>query len=246
MLQKNINLWSNLTFKTRCYRKNFDLITENENIITEYEGSVSELRISQKQPPFIIGEFGFSVWNIDIGNQLGVDFDKLLKAYSVEDTYKELYKITNDKEFNLLKHKKVLLIHSLIVRQDFRKQGITEEFIEFLYRDFYNDDTAIIALVKPFQYNDVDCDYYLNHKSTQSTNHCGDFEKIEKIPAAQYYCLDTLYNKEDVESNEYRLFSVASKCGFNRIGESHLFLLNPEKCQNRMLNKMNEIKTLNL
>ena len=243
--KNDLELWSNLTFKTRCYRKNFDLTTENENIITEYEGSVSELNVFRKKPPFVIGEFGFSVWNIELGNLLGVDFNALIKSFSMEDTYNELMQTINNNELDITKYKKIVLLHSFIIRADYRKHGITEEFIEFIYRDFHNGTCAIIALVKPFQYNVIDCDYYLNHKSVQNMNIFGDFEKLEKIPANEYYSLDELYKKNDIESNEYRLFSVATKCGFSRIGESHLFRFLPEKIIERMLKKMNEFKKLN-
>ena len=242
--KNDIELWSNLTFKTRCYRKNFDLVTEDENIITEYEGSVSELNIFRKKPPFVIGEFGFSVWNIELGNLLGINLNKLIGSFSMEDTYNELMKTITSKEFDITKYKKIVLLHSFIIRADYRKHGITEEFIEFLYRDFYDKNIAIIALVKPFQYNVIDCDYYLNHKLVQNMNIFGDFEKLEKIPATEYYSLDKLYSKNDIESNEYRLFSVATRCGFSRISESHLFTFTPEKTIERMLKKMNEFKKL--
>ena len=44
-------------------------------------------------------------------------------------------------------------------------------------------------------------------------------------------------NKRDVELNEYKLFSVASKCGFSRLDNSHLFQFSPDKIIERMLEK---------
>jgi hypothetical protein len=43
--------------------------------------------------------------------------------------------------------------------------------------------------------------------------------------------------KQDTEKNEYKLFSVAAKCGFTRIGESYLFQYSPEKTIERMIEK---------
>ena len=107
---ESLALWSNLTFKTRCYRKNFDLVTENENIITEYEGSVSKLRIAEGIRPFIIGEYGFSVWNIDLAKKLNIDVNAVLKAYAIEDTYSELKRAVDNNEIDLYKYQKIILI----------------------------------------------------------------------------------------------------------------------------------------
>lgn len=244
MEYENIKLWSNLTFKTRSYRKNFDLVTENENIITEYEGSVSELRIGEGKRPFIIGEYGFSVWNIGLAKLLNIDLNEILKAYSIENAYSELKQAVDSEEITLHKYKKVVLIHSFIVRADYRKRGVTEEFIEAMYRDFYDDETTIIMLTKPLQYNQIDDDYYRNHKFVTLLNNISDIDEAERIPAYEYYSLNDLYVKNDIEYNELKLFAVADRCGFVRIDETHLFLFIPDKTVVRMLMKMKKIKQL--
>lgn len=246
MEYEKMKLWSNLTFKTRCYRKNFDLVTENENIITEYEGSVSELRIAEAKRPFIVGEYGFSVWNINLAKLLNIDLNEILRAYSLENTYNELKQVVDSKEIDLWKYQKVVLIHSFIVRADYRKHGVTEEFVEAMYRDYYDDETLIIVLTKPFQYNPIDDDYYRNHKFVKLLNKIGDVDDVERIPAYEYYSLNDLYAKNDVEYNELKLFTVADRCGFTRIGESHLFMFNPDKTVVRMLIKMKKVKQLKI
>ena len=236
----NIKLLSNVSFKTRCYRKNSDLITENENIITEYSGVINELKMAERKPPFVIGEYGFSVWNIEIGQMLDIDFNKLLKDFAVDDSYTELLNAVNNKLIDITKYRKIVFIHSIILRSDYRKRGITEEFMEFIYRDFYDKDNLIIALVKPFQYNDGEVDY-LNHNFIEISKTIGEVERMEKIPAFEYFSLNDLYDKDDVESNEYRLFSVASKCGFTRLGETHIFKFSPEKTLVRMIAKIKKM-----
>lgn len=236
-------LWSKLTFKTRCYRKNFDLVTENENIITEYEGSVSELRLANRERPFIIGEFTFSIWNIELAKTLNINVYDILKAYALEDSYKELKQAVDNNEIDFYKHQKIIIIHSFIVRADYRKRGITEEFIEAMYRDFYNVQNAMIVLAKPFQYNSIDKDYYQNHKFVKML---GVLDDIERIPAHEYYSLKDLYDKNDVEFNEYKLFAIADRCGFSRIGDSHLFLFSPKEIETRMVEKMKLAKQLNI
>lgn len=239
MYNSNIRFLSNLTFKTSTYRKNFDFITNSENIITECEGNVSLLRINEKKSPLIIGEYGFSVWNIRLAKMLNIDIIKLIKDYHDESTYDELLKIVDSGLLEIDKYKKIVLLHSLVVRADYRKRNITEEYVEAIYRDYYDDDVAVLALVKPFQNNENDRDYYYNHKLVNLIRATNQIQAPEKIPASEYYSLDEFNSKEDDEFNEYKLFSVATRCGFNRIGDTYLFKFHPEKIINRMLNKFN-------
>lgn len=237
MDNKNISLWSNLTFKTRCYRKNFDLITENEHIITEYDGTVSQLRLIEKKIPLVLGEFSFSVWNIQLAGELNINLYDLLKAYQTDNTYSELQYLIDDNIFDIKKYNKIVFLHSFILKNEYRKQGISEEFVEFLYRDFYDANTAIIALVMPFQDNKIDNDYYFNKKIIELGKQSGDKEIITTIPASEYYSLNELYDKDDKEYNEYKLFAAANRCGFNRIHDSHLFILNSDIVLERLKNK---------
>jgi len=245
MNKTDISIWSNLTFKTRAYRKNYDLITDDENIITEYDGTVGLLRLGEKKSPLIIGEYGFSVWNIELGKMLGIDFNKLLFAHRIEDTYDELRKAIADKLIDITEYRRVVLIHSLMLRADARKHGISEEFVEMIYRDFYDESYAIIALVKPFQNNPIDADYYFERKSVIINDVSCDVEKADNIPATEYYSLNELVNKNDREFNEYKLFSVASRCGFSRIGESYLFKYSPDQTIERLMDKVEMLKEFN-
>lgn len=235
---KNVDwkLWDNITFKTHGYRKNFDLVENNESFITEYDGEISEIRIKKRKPPIMIGEYGISVWNIELGNKFGTDFYELLKKYMLEDTYEELLNLVEKNEFNLNKYKKIVLVHTIILRKEYRKRGITEELTEMLYRDFYSDDVVVLMLVKPFQDNTIDADYYLNRKEVLVR------ESIKpsiqtKVSGAEYYSLGEFIEKDDAEMNEYKLFAVANRCGFQRINESFLFIFTPEKIIKRMLMK---------
>jgi len=236
MNKNDIKIWSNLTFKTQSYRKNYDLVTLDENIMTEHSGTISVLRLAEQLPPVIIGEYGFSVWNIDLGKKLSVDFNKLISAHMVENTYSELSYVVENKLIDVLKYKKLILIHTVVLCAEYRKHGITEEFIETMYRDFYDVDIAIIALVKPFQDNPIDADYFFKRKTVQIKEKSSSV--ITEVPAADYYALNELVEKGDVEFNEYKLFSVAVKCGFNRIGNSHLFIFTPENTIKRMFYKI--------
>jgi len=233
----NLKLLSDITFKTQSYRKNFDFVNDNENIITEYDGCVSKLRIDNRKPPLIIGEYGFSVWNIELAKKLKINLNKLITKRVIENTYSELIDIIRSKDIEIHRFNKIVFIHTFILQKDYRKLGITEEFIEMFYRDFYGENIAIIALVKPVQNNPIDADFYYNHKSVQLKE---DFKstKITNIPAYEYYSLNELKEKNDTEMNEYKLFAIANKCGFNRINNSYLFMYSPEKTVERMLEKI--------
>lgn len=230
------NLWSNITFKTQTYRKNFDLINENEKYITECDGTISEIRINKRIPPRPVGEYGFSVWNIKLGNKFNVDFNKLIKEHAIENTYDELIDVINKNEININDYKKIVLIHTLVIHEDYRKRGVVDEFIEMIYRDFYDDDVAIIILVKPFQDNPIDADFYFNRKVVMVRDSL-DIKEAIGVPAKEYYSLNDLVKNDDTEIIEYKLFAIANRCGFNRINESHLFIYNPDKTINRMETK---------
>ena len=242
MKSNDWNLWHNITFKTQAYRKNFDVINDNENIITEYDGKISEIRLAEYKPPIIIGEYGFSVWNIDLGRKFKVDFMKLIREYALENSYGELINIIKDGLVELTSYDKVVLVHSFTLRKDYRKRGLSEEFVEMLYRDFHGENVAIIILVKPIQDNPIDKDYYYQHKKVLVKSNVED-GGVE-VSASEYYSLDELLKNDDKEINEYKLFAIAQKCGFNRIGESYLFKFSPEKTLVRMEEKRQYLKNI--
>lgn len=243
MNKENWTLWSNITFKTQSYRKNFDLINQNENFITEYEGTISEIRIDKHLPPRQIGEYCFSIWNIGLGDEFGVDFDKLIKDHELEDTYNELINVIKKNKINVNDYKKILLIHNFVLNDDYRKQEISDEFIEMIYRDYYSDDIAIIMLVKPFQDNLTDADHYLNYRRVIIKNSLN-VEDDTNVSAMDYYSLLELTNKTDTELNEYKLFAIANRCGFQRINESYLFLFSPEKIDERLTLKQKYLQKI--
>lgn len=230
-----LNLWSNITFKTKFYRKNFDLFSKNENIITEYQGEISftdKERMLNNKFPLLIGEYSFSVWDIDLAILFNVDLNKLLNDNKIQNPYFELLSEINLHSFDITKYSKMIVIHSLLIHPDYRKKGVTEEFTEFIYRDFYNDKNLIIGYVQPFQHNKIDLDYFLNEKTIQIRENSIVIPKLEK--AKTYYKLDEFLRKDDDELSEIMLFALASKCGFERLNDSHLFLFKQQKTLERI------------
>lgn len=241
------NILTNISFKTQAHRKNYDMVVRGENIMTEYHGTISKMRIGEQKPPVIIGEYSFSVLNMTTARLFETDVHKLIKEYSIEDVYKEvLYSFDNDMLYykGLLKESgKVLLLHSYMLHPDYRKQGVTEELIEMLHREFYSVDNEIIALVKPFQENLVDADYYLNKRTVEVRDSLRG--ESTYVPSIDYYGLADLMMETDTETIEYKLFAIANRCGFKRLGDSHLFIYTPDKTIERMLVN-NHVKLLDM
>ena len=231
----NNTLISNLSFKTKCYRKNYDLTIPDEHIITEYEGEISLLRINEKKLPKIIGEYGFSVWDINLGEFLNIDINELFNIQSDNVSYSNMVSLINNNEFNYKKYNKILFIHTLIIKEEFRKNEIGEEFVENIYRDYYNKNTAIVFLASPFQYNNYDYDYYSKHRKINVNE--TDNVHINTMSAFEYYSLDKLINKNDYEMNKLKIYSTVHKYGFDRIGNSDLFIMNHHNILDRMLKK---------
>ena len=193
--------------------------------------------MNEQKSPFTVGEYGLSIWNLDLGRKFNADINKLILDYSFENTYEELADVLHNKLIDISKVKKLVLIHTIILHKNYRKHGIFEEFIEMIYRDFYDENTMVVALVKPFQDNPIDADFYFKRKFVQ-TKETTKSNVINTIPAIEYYSLNEFMLKNDVEMNEFKLYSLVSRCGFKRIGESHLFQFFPEKTLDRLMNKL--------
>lgn len=242
----NWNIWESLTFKTSGYHKNFDLLIKNENIITEYSGTVSLIRLNKKLAPLPIGEYSFSVWNLDLAKKIKANINKLIKTYGQDNIYVEIVDMIKNKKLQTMNYQKIVFIHSFILHPDYRKKEITEEFIESMHKGYYDDknnDIGIIVFVKPVQDNKIDLEYYRDSRTVKlrETHVLSDYTEL---PAYDYYKIDDLLKKNDTEINEYKLFSVASKCGFSRINDSHLFIYSPDKITVRMDEKQKIIESM--
>jgi hypothetical protein len=245
MNTKNIKLWNKISTKTTLFHKNFDMIVSNDNIISEYDGQIGLLRLSEKKQPLRIGEFTLSIWNLAIADLQEVNLTDLIDKYKEEDTYYEFNKMVSDTNYDYSKFKKIVFLHSLIIKPEYRKCGVTEEFIEFIYRNFYDDNTVIFALVKPIQENYINSVFYSNEKKISFAIYDeSNVVEYKSMSAFEYYSLENEYEKTDAELNQYKLFSVAKRCGFKRVGDGYLFEYNPFVTIKRLVDKQVEIKNL--
>jgi len=221
------DLLKKITFRTTTYNKNFDIIGKYESFITEHTGVISLVRIGEEKPATQIGEYYISSFNFELAKKCDIDLTKSILKHKNEDSYNDLINLIKNNELNLENYNKIIYINNFIIKPEYRKKGITEEFIEYLFRNFYDKKSLIICLVKPFQLINDDYDYFLKTKKIEVKSFIG--EKSYKIVSAkEYYSLDDLKNVKDIELNKYKLFALAVKCGLNRINDSYIFAFNPK------------------
>lgn len=240
MKTENIDIWGALRYKTISFRTNFDLIDNNENFITEYAGTISKLRIHEYKPPVPVGEFSYSVWDIDLALSLGYDLNVLLTRFKEQNAYTELTTLIKNNEFTLGDYNRLLVIHTIVLHPDYRKIEVTQELIESIYRE--NRGSTIISLVQPIQNNFTDFEHFTNNNNVQIRYDLEKPNEFTNIRAVEYYELNKFLLDDDLESSQYKLYALASKCGFNRIGESNLFILDDLHVVKRMVEKFNHIK----
>lgn len=238
---RNYELWERLTFKTTNYGKNFDLISDNDSFISECDGDISEVRIDEDKPSFIVGEYCFSIWNLGLAREFGVDLLSIIDDDFTESAYTEIYDLINNKEIDLSKTDKLIIIHTMILHPKYKNKGVFDEFIEYIYSKYYwGGNNKLLALVKPVQTNEIDLDYYQKKKNIEIKQKLTKDSPVVIMHANEYYGIDELLKKDDDEHNEYKLYAHACKSGFNRIGDTHIFEFKPEHIRFRMEEKRSE------
>lgn len=228
------NTINNLSFTNKLYKTNFDLINKYDNIITECDGTISKLRIKEKLPPLLVGEYNLSIWNLKLGFLLNANIPSLVHKFRLQDSYLELHDIIQDNKLNINGYNKLIIIHSVIIKKEYRKHDVLNELIESIYRDYNDEKIAIIIYVKPIQFNIHDFELFSQIKNfTTDENHL-------EISGKEFYSLDELEKITDVENSELKLFQRAHDCGFDRIEDSNLFILSEDFTLNRIIMKIDE------
>lgn len=224
------NLLDNLTFKTISYGRNRDNFTKNEKYITEHEGVITEIKFEERKPPVIAGEYGFTIFNIGFAKQCGCNLIPIIEEYSNMDSYSELLSLIENNHMNINNINKLILIHRFILHANYRKMNIFNEYIKYMNRDFFwGNENMMLILVKPIQSNHIDWDLFKRDKNIKVKHQLGENSTYDLVPSYEYYGFDDLIKNKDMEMMEYKLFSIASKCEFNRISNSYLFEFKPEK-----------------
>jgi hypothetical protein len=227
------NILKKITFKIKTYHRNFDFIDKYELFISEYQGTISYNRINENKYPLQIGEFYYVIYNNELAKLCNVDIIKnnLLKHKEEESYHDLIHLIKTDKNFkkSLNNYNKIIYINNFILKKEYKKLGITEEFSEFLFKNYHTNDqnTLILWLVKPIQLIKDDFEYFTKEKKIEIKSSIKN-KYIEQISANEYYNLSDYNHINDIEMNEYLLFDKAVKCGFKRIDESYIFKYDPD------------------
>lgn len=233
-LKMKKNAIENLSFTHKFYKTNFDLINKNDNIITECECVINKLRIKEKLPPLLVGECNLSIWNLKLGFLLNADIPSLIHKFRLQDSYLELYNVIQDKKHNINGYNKIIIIHNVIIKKEYRKHDVLNELIESIYRDYNDEKIAIIMYVKPIQFNKHDFELFSQIKNFIT------YENHLEISGKEFYSLDELEKITDVENSELKLFQRAHDCGFDRIEDSNLFILSEDFILNRLIMKIDK------
>lgn len=228
------NTIDNLSFTHKLYKTNFDLINKNDSIITECDSVINKLRIKEKLPPLLVGECNLSIWNLKLGFLFNADIPSLVHKFRLQDSYTELHKVIKNKKLNIKDYNKLIIIHNVVIKKEYRKHDVLNELIESIYRDYNDEKIAIIMYVKPIQFNKHDFELFSQIKNFKTD------DTYLEISGKEFYSLDELEKITDIEDGELKLFQRVHDCGFDRIGDSNLFILSEDFTLNRIIMKFDE------
>lgn len=249
LVDKKDSILENIVFKSTSYNRNYDFGMKYDSYVTTTQGYINYIRTDIHKPTMPIGEYMYNVFNIKLAKKCGVNYMTLLNEWSeTNEVYIDFLNLIKLKSVDLTKYNKVVYISSLILNDKFRNKGICKEFLTNISKEFYGENVLILFLVKPFQTIKDDYEYFVNErtieiKTYQKSDEFTEFEQnvkmvnptsdnkilIYKIPALRYYNLESGIYLNDGEISEYKLYAHAINLALERINETKIFIVNPEK-----------------
>lgn len=237
MSEFNFNIIENLAFKTLTYHKNYDLLYDGHKFFISCEGTISKLRIIERKPPLIIGEYDFDIVDLATMKLLNYDISSIDGDNFGDILITEFFNMIKSNEFEIENYDKAILLNNLILTKEFRGKFVSDEFIEMMFRNYYDERTIILGLFLPIQYNKNNSNSFLNERVVRNKLKAG-VEEYHTIPAVDYYSLRELNTRDDEEYDTYKIYSVADRLGFRRLNlETSMFVFEPEKTRKRMFRK---------
>lgn len=99
--------------------------------------------IKKKKSPETIGICNINEFNVRLGLYLNKNPFDLIKQDL--ESFLEFNNLIN-KNISTIneKYDRVLFVYNLLVKEEYKKSGITEEFVKHIYRTLYNEKTLII------------------------------------------------------------------------------------------------------
>lgn len=221
-----------ITFKTTSYCRNFDMFDDNDDTVCDVEGRMTKLNTSTTTT---IGIFDYSIINLNLSRLLKYDIKKMLysRGFSSGDEYllesfASLFELIKSNNLDTSLYSKLVLVHMLAIKKEYRGLDMVQQFTEYLYRNHYDVNTGILVHVKPFQYNFIGKDNYLDERNVESNN--------KSYLLCDYFNLEMFSIEDDYEMSNYKLFSIAKKVGFNRVSnDNNIFMLDSSIISNSIL-----------
>lgn len=249
LVDKKDSILENIVFKSTSYNRNYDFGMKYDSYVTTTQGYINYIRTDVHKPTMPIGEYMYNVFNVNLAKKCNVNFMTLLNEWcETNEVYIDFLNLIKSKSINISKYNKIVYISSLILNDKFRNKGICKEFLTNISKEFYGENTLILCLVKPFQTVKDDYEYFIGErtievKTYQKDDNLSEFEQdvrminnvsknkitIYKIPALRYYNLESGIYLSDLELSYYKLYAHALNLGLERIQETNIFILNPEK-----------------
>lgn len=228
MSNKYNNILKKLTFTSIGHHKNYDFMFKDESYFNGFEGKITKLRVNEKLKPEVIGCYEFEMWRNDISEQLGLNLNDYLYRFKDYSDFYHITDIIDDKKIDLKKYDKIVFVNTLMLKSEYRGMDVTSEFVEYMYRNYFDRQTLMLFLIKPVQ-NNLDFNDIYNNSTIK-------LEDGSVIKKSKLFELNKFIDL-DFEISEFKLFNLAKKSGLERINGSNIFMLNPTKVLTRMANK---------
>lgn len=239
IILENINIYQDISFSVKYINRNYDLYDVNDTYNQYYNGEIKLTRVNENKLPKIIGEFSMVMWNLSLMSNFDDDPISHINLEE-EEIYYDLQRVLNDRLIDLNKYDKLIFVTNLLLIDEYKKIGLSEELFEFLYKSYYNKNTLILSLVKPLQEMVSEFKYYSTEKTIKIKSNVRTNNPLV-VSVGEYYNLNELYKLTDDEINQYKLFNKATKIGLSRVGETNIFKFFPKNTIDRINYKNNEL-----
>lgn len=231
-MKKDIRLffinYERIVFEVTTRTSNVDVLTPNDSMITICDGIIRDVKPNKT---IKIGDFNINIIHIGMADILNVKFDDIIKGLAFGELCDDLTTINNDNSTHLNSYKKVIIVSAFILIKKYRKKNILDEFLEFLYKNYYNKDYLILFQALPFQYNEIMSELVFTFNATDSKG------KITDNTIYDYYELNEFEKEDDQELNKFKLYGHMTKHGCKRIGDTDMFRFYPHYIENKIIDK---------
>lgn len=188
-----------------------------------YDGFIYDEN-DESKPRNPIGQFAILEYNNILASYFDVKIPDIIDGnIDILKEFHEYYTSNYDKIKE--KYERVYLVYPLILKEEYKKHNITQEFVNYIFKSHYSINNLILFLVSPIQSNKENYNIIKDYGEVEIIENL-DSEKTKWVKTVDYYEMEKLKNKyDDMEYSTYKLYSLANKCGLKRIDNTNLFFL---------------------